>query len=367
MPGKEEKNTFLFYAAFFLMVFAKAFGLNRLHQSYSVMFIFSAALLGFRVLVMKPDIKTIIKIGLLLLPSALIFLFSRETTLLFTCLFIAASGGVDFEKTLKWSAGIYSVAVPLKILLYFLGLVEGGSKAIYTNDSMGKSYLVGYTYGYGYDHPNMLFSAAFVGVLLLLYVNRKKLGWGLIGLCSLIMAVIFAATRCRTGLLVYLAILPAFLLLKCFPQKEKLLKGYCLLLIMGSFAIGILFPLIYEEDNLLMMLGSKMLSARPRWAHEAMQSYPLTLFGGAGVFLDILYIDVLMNCGIAGFSMLIVGIILMLYTFYRDNNLYAVVCVTALVLYACMEQFPLNIAMNPFILSVGIEVLFKEKSQSVMV
>lgn len=88
----------------------------------------------------------------------------------------------------------------------------------------------------------------------------------------------------------------------------------------------------------------------------------MTLLGTGGVFVDSLYMDVLLNCGVVGFCMLILGFGAAAWGFIRDRNDMGLICITAMILYACMEQFPLNIAMNPFILYLGTDVLFKNKT-----
>jgi len=350
----------LFYLAFFLMVFAKAFGLWQVDRSYYVMFCVSALLLAIRVLMMKKDSRTILTMGLVLIPSVAVFFISHETTLLFTCLFVAASKDIDFETCIKYACIIYIIAVPLRVLLYFLGLVEGGSKAIYAHDSSGTPYLVGHTYGYGYVTPNMLFAAVFITVLLLFYVKRHNLNLGTLLATSIVILIAYVVTKCKTGLVVYLAVVAAIALMKIYPKKDSWLIVYCLLLVGGSFLLGAVLPFFFSVDNpILFFINEYLISGRLLLANNALLASGVGLLGGGGIFVDILYMDVLLNCGITGFIMLLLGGAIMLRGFIKEKNMMGLICAAAMILYACMEQFPLNIAMNPFLLYIGCSVYKK--------
>lgn len=362
--GKE--NTILFYAAFALMVFAKAFGLYRADKIYYVLFAVSAAMLAVRILLMKKTKEDFGKLALLLLPGTAVFLYCRETTLLFTCLFLAASKEIDFDFSMKWCLRIYIFAIPLRLLLYFCGLVEGGEKAIYLHNSAGESYLAGYTYGYGYPHPNVLFITVFVAVLLYLYVRKDELGWKEIVAPGIVMVFTFLVTKSKAGLLISLAVMFALVLQRYVPHREQFIRLYCALMIGASLIVGIVLPLLYSADNpILYFINKFVITGRLRWAKEALMEAGVSLLGGGNAFLDILYMDVLINSGIAGFCMLMAGVIALPISFAKRRNYVGLLCASAMVLYACMEQFPLNIAMNPFVLYLGTDVLFEKNKISI--
>lgn len=358
-----KKDTALFYVAFYLMVFAKAFGLWSTHKSYFVMFVVSGFLLGIRLLVMKKSRDDYWKIGLLLVPCCIIFLSSRETTLLFTCLFLAASKGIDFETSMKGACRVCLVTVPLRVVLNLLGLVEGGNKPLFAYDSAGNQIVTGYTYGYGFVTPNMLFSAVFIAVLLLFYVRRDKLKIQDMALSTALLLAVFYVTRCRTGLIVYFAVLCGVVVYRVFHQKPQLTSAYCGLLVAASVAVGVIFPLIYSRDNPIMyQIAFRGFTGRTQFAQDAVMKAGISLFGAGGIFSDILYVDVLVNSGIVGLVFLLIGMVALFAAFHKAKNYVGLICVSGMILYACMEQFPLNIAMNPFILYLGTAVLFKNKT-----
>lgn len=358
-----KKDTTLFYIAFYVMAFAKAFGLHSGHKSYLLMFVVSGLLLGIRLLVMEKTWVDYLKVGLLLGPCGLIFLCSRETTLLFTCLFLTASKNVDFETCMKGTCRIYFATVPLRIVLNLLGVVEGGSKPLFAYDSAGKQIITGYISGYGYISPNSLFAVVFIAVLLLFYIRRDKLKIRDMAVGTVFMMAVYAVTRCRTGLIVYFAVLVGLLLYCYLRQKERLLRAYCGLLAVGSLAVGVVFPLIYDRENEIMrFIAFQGFTGRTEWAQNAMMKAGVSLFGAGGIFSDILYVDVLVNSGIVGLAFLLVGMAVLFFAFCKAKNYVGLICVSGMILYACMEQFPLNIAMNPFALYLGTAALFKNKT-----
>ena len=357
-----KKNTTLFYAAFFMMVFAKAFGLFSADRSYYIMFAAAATLLLIRILISLKSWDTLIRVCLVLAPGAIVFLHNRETTLLFTCLFLAASKDVDFETSMKGALIACAAAIPLRVMLYFLGVVEGGTKPIISHDNMGNPYIVGYTKGYGFVTPNMLFAAVFIAVLLLLYVRRNKLNFTVLAIVSAITVGVFWITKCKTGMVVYAAVLGALLLGAVFPNKKSLIKAYCLLMIAGSIILGAVVPLIYSVDNpVLFLIDEYLLSGRLLLSNNALKEMGVTLLGKGDCFLDILYMDVLLNCGLLGFAALLCGFCAAVWCFVKQENMMGLICISAMILYACMEQFPLNIAMNPFLLYLGTNVIFTSK------
>lgn len=357
-----KKDAALFYAAFFIMVFAKAFGLYVADKLYYVLFAISGLLLACRLLLLVKDREVLLKSIAILLPCAIFFLNARETTLLFTCLFLAASKEINFEACMKSACGIYIVAICLRVVLYFCGVVEGGEKAIVANASDGTPYVVGYTYGYGYVTPNIFFAVVFVAVLLVLYVRKDKLDWVTITLTGIVALIVFLATKCKTGFVVYLGVLGAIAMHKLFPKRRKYLHAYCLLLVVISLFVGILLPFLRNLDNSsLMNLIDRILSGRLRISAQALRETGISFWGSAGWALDIMYMDVLFNCGTVGFAMVIAGGTALVWAFLKEEEPVGLICVCALILYASMEQFPLNIAMNPFLLYLGTNVIFKRK------
>lgn len=356
------KDAILFYVAFILMSFAKAFGLYSGVKVYYLLFVFSAALLSIRILIVNKDRKTWLVLLGLLVPSGLIFLHNGETIMLFTCLFLAASMDVDFELSLKYGLAAHLTMVPLRVILYFCGVVEGGTKDIYISDGAGGWILDRVTNGYGYAHPNSLFAAVAIGAILLLYLNRDHLKLLLICAVSAVILVTFYVTLCKTGFIVYIALLGGLVVKYLFPCRRNLLVIYCMLLIFGALLLGAVLPMIYSEEKpFLYFINHYLISGRLHQGKDALTANGVSLLGAGGVFLDMLYMDILINSGVVGTIMLYLGMGVLVWHYYRDMNDIGLICISAMILYGCMEQFPLNIIMNPFILYLGTNVLYAKK------
>lgn len=360
--GFSWDNTMLFYIPFFLMAFAKAFGLDKGNAVYYLLFAGSAMLLGIRILyLLKKDMKLIVRIALLLISCGVFFVSSRKTALLFTGLFLAASKDIDFELAIKGCVTSYLIAIPLRVSLYFLGFVEGGSKKIVVWINDQTQYLADITYGYGYNHPNVFMAVVVIAVLLLLYIRRERLTLPLFMTTSAFVVVVFMLTKGKTGLIIYLATLIGLLLLN-LPQaySKKIFVFYCLILIFVTLVMGILLPLFYSPQNLIMkLMNHKLVTGRFANAQSALKAVGIHLFGNGRGWSDILYIDMLLTCGIAGLVMIMFGAVALFVAFFKDRNWTGLLGASVMILYASMEQFPLNIAMNPFLLYIGTAMLYR--------
>lgn len=363
----EQRDIILFYTAFILMSFAKAFGLYSGDKVYYLLFVFCAALLALRILIMKKDLKDWLVIGVLLVPSGLIFLHNGETILLFTCLFLAASKNVDFVFSLRCSLIAYLTMIPLRVGLKLCGVIEGGNKAIYVANDSGGWDLAGYTSGYGYPHPNTFFAVIFIAAILLLYLKQNQLKLPMLCAVSGVVLVVFCLSLCKTGFIVYLAVMVALVLKYLFPARRNRLVIYCILMIFGALLLGAVLPVIHSAENpLLDFIDRYLISGRLHQGRDALTTNGLSLLGAGGVFLDVLYMDILLNSGILGTVMMYLGLSLLVWRYYKDEDDLGLICASSMILYGCMEQFPLNIIMNPFLLYLGPNVLFsKSKSNSI--
>lgn len=363
VTGCAVKNTVPFYIAFYIMVFAKAFGLDSSHTVYYVLFAGAGLLLGIRILILlwRRDVRLTVTILLLLIPSGILLLINRETTLLFTCFFLAACKDIDFDTAMRWCFRMFLIAIPLKLCLYFMGIVEGGYKEIWVYVSPEEAYLADITYGYGYMHPNTFFAVVCIAAMLLLYVQRNNIKISTVLAVTAVVVTVFVLTKCKTGIIVYAAALVGIFIEQVL-RKEKLLLTYCGMLIAAALVLGVLLPMIHSEENpILHFINHKLVTGRLKLARDAFDNIGIHLLRGGNCFSDILYMDTLLNNGLLGFGMLMTGMGALLFAMFRDRNGIGLVCVSSVALYACMEQFPLNIAMNPFLLYLGTNVIFTSK------
>lgn len=358
-----KREDALFYIAFLTMVFAKAFGLDSSHTVYYILFAGAGLLLGMRILILlkRRDLGLIGAILLLMIPSGILLLINRETTMLFTCFFLAACKDIDFDTAMRWCFRMFLIAIPLKLCLYFMGIVEGGYKEIWVYVSPEEAYLADITYGYGYMHPNTFFAVVCIAAMLLLYVQRNNIKISTVLAVTAVVVTVFVLTKCKSGMMVYGAVFVGIFIDKVL-RKEKLLLSYCGLLVAAALVLGILLPLIHSEENpILHFINHKLVTGRLELARNAIDNVGIHLLRGGNCFSDILYMDTLLNNGLLGFGMLMTGMGTLWFSMVRDKNWVGLVCVSSVALYACMEQFPLNIAMNPFLLYLGTNVIFTSK------
>jgi len=348
----------LFDLAFFMIVTGKAFGLSSEDKLYNIVFLLCGVFLSIKIILTKTAVGNWLRVFLIGLVCGGMVLCGHETRLPLACLFIIAAKDVNFEECMKKACRIYWCVIPIRIFLYFLGIVEGGRKPIYINHKV-----VGFTYGYGYQHPNTFFYTVFLAILLCYYVKRRKLRFIDIFVCSTVMTIVFAATLCKTGMMVYLFVVLGIVLYLFFPKSKKLLYGYCVSAIIMSVMIGIVCPSIHTGNSQVLKAVDYLFKGRLHWAKAAIVNTGITLFGRSTDLVDILYIDILANGGITGFLMVVIGTAVMLRGFLRDKNDVGILCTSALVLYSCMETYPINFAFNPLILYLGTNIFYREKNE----
>lgn len=348
------RSAHLFYIAFYPMVFAKAFGLNRSDFVYNILFAFSFLWLFIRIVRMK-NLRPFVMMAALLVGC--IFIFTHEMTMLYTMIFLIASKNIDFDKAMQTSAVLYVIGIILRLGLHFLGISEGGTKPMYEVIN-GVTVAVGTYSGYGFITPNVFFANVFMATILIFYSLRKTLNIFLISWLSLIIFIVYKLTHCRTGLLIYLIFVSTVVLFRYIDKGTRYIKYIFYSIVFLSLMIGVIFPLLYTINPAAMAFADRLFTGRLNLVAAALRNSGISLFGDGSSSLDILYMHTLINNGIVGFVLLLIGGYSLFKNIFKSGNLIGCTCVCAMILYASMEQFPLNIAMNPFILYLGTNVFY---------
>lgn len=352
-----DRKLILFYIAYYLMVFCKGFGLNQSDVIYNKLFFIAIVILMLRFFLLKYSKRELIIVSALVGIGILTYINGEETTLLFTIIFLVSSKGIDFEKTIKNSMYLYFIGTALKLILYYTGIYEGGSKVVNLVEN-GYSVTLEYM-GYGFITPNVLYANVFLVILMFFYVYNEKIKLIHFLLSFFIMYIFYTMTHCRTGFLVYLCLLCSMLIFKYIKEKRIIIELSMIVVQIVSFLIGIVLPVLYNSSLSIFVILNKILTGRFRLAKDAINNIGISLFGKPGCSLDILYMNVLIRDGLFGFIITLVAIVMLFISLRQSKNMIGYVCMTLMILYASIEQFPMNIAMNPFLLLIGANIIYK--------
>ena len=355
--NRKDRKLILFYIAYYPMVFCKGFGLNQSNAIYNKLFFAIIAILLLRFFSLKYLKRELIIVSTLVGVGLLTYINGAETTLLFTIVFLVCSKGIDFEKTIKNSMYLYFMGTVLKLILYYTGLYEGGSKVVNLVEN-GYSVTLEYS-GYGFITPNVLYANVFLIILMFFYVYNEKMKLIHFVLSFFIMYKFYTMTHCRTGFLVYLCLLCSMLIFKYIKEQRFILELSMIVVQTVSFLIGIALPVLYNPSWSIFVTLNKILTGRFRLAKDAINNIGISLFGKTGCSLDILYMNVLIRDGLCGFIITLAAIVMLFISLRQSKNMMGYICMTLMTLYASIEQFPMNIAMNPFLLLIGVNIIYK--------
>lgn len=297
-------------------------------------------------------------------------LISNDNTIMIACFFLCAFKGMDFDELLKKTIPIKVFLLVTILLLYYLGLTE--VKEYVRSDEVLR-------YSYGFSNINGLSTYIFSLVTQIIYLHRKRIKFIDLLLVISGIAVILLVTASRTqsySLILLLIYVIAKMTVRKNRIKRLVVENHLVIqLVINSFIIMALTSLavyiLYVNGNSSANAIDALTSGRISSVKKIVDVNGVATFGQE---LDRTTIDgtqrVLDN-GYA-FALLYFGPIVTAFLLYvsrksmqllwRSKKYTHAIIMAIYSVGGLMEKFPLEVAANPFLLSIS-GLIYKDKKE----
>ena len=98
--------------------------------------------------------------------------------------------------------------------------------------------------------------------------------------------------------------------------------------------------------------------------HEWLETFQVTLFGqvcsGMSSFLDSIYPSLLLKNGVLSLGLVVSVFLYIQIIQYKNRNWKGLIAITMMIIYGVMEESPINIILNPFLI-LAAPLVFKSK------
>ena len=292
-------------------------------------------------------------------------------------LLLAAARPLDLRKLLQLIFATQLAGCLVTVALAFAGLIP---------DLAYSSSLGVYRHSLGYIYPLEMHSHVFFLFLLGVWLYRKKYGWLAFGALTALNFGVFCLTVARTSFLMTeaaaLLMLAAVKMPAGFRQKLFGWKHFKTLLVCFAvcmFVLPIAACLLYTDSSAFWVRMNTLMTSRLSLCREALETYPVTLFGqkiawlGSGGispvyvwedsynFADISYVKDLLDYGILLYVLLMGGYCWMMQHFALKKDLCGLVCCVCVLGSCVMEPRLLSVSLNTFLLFLSIPLLYSNR------
>lgn len=269
------------------------------------------------------------------------------------------------EKSVKrildtaWIATIAGVV--LAVVLALLGVIPNVTTA------NPVAVLNGIEMALGFWHPNTLGACGTLLLSLWLARRYQKLTWYDVGGMTLLTAVFYVVTGCKTivlSVVFMLALTAAFKLGEKKTWMERLCKWCVRLLLPACIGLSLFMGFFYDENSAVMALLNKALTGRFWLAFLFLEKYPITLLGQyvkIDIPLDNMYVRSLLESGVLVFVMVWGLWYIAMNKLFKQKRYGLTIACCVWVLYGLSEVCTYLVGFNFTMLFVA--QLFPEKQQ----
>ena len=352
LPFKE-----LYYLCFIMILNGLASaGFTSEDWFYKVMFVIALIMFCLKMLTTNFDLREYIWMSLIAVILVICLYRNQEKTLILSMLGIFGCKDIPVKKVIKYA--LYS-----KLFLTIIA-VSFSALGIITNEAIelpkgGEIFIL---HCYGYYSPNTLFANLFLVCVMAIAVYQRQIKlWGYMGL-TLFLYIAYKVLMCRTGLVVWVFFL-GMIGIYSVVKNVRLRRCYLFLIIMLPVICTILtfgITMLYENGNAIGVKLDALLTGRIAHISRFLpQIGKITVFGHIPREpFDSMYVHLYFNYGIVLFTIFIVGYIYTMYYAWKKGRDFELIILGVMSVYGFMEQFPLNITWNLFLLYMSW-ILFK--------
>lgn len=347
-----------FYLAFILsMVGVFAAGFNSGDKVYKIVFAIATLFLVLKMAVTDYTWQELLCMAAIILLLGANFLRNGEKTLIITAMGIFGAKNISLEKVFRHSLWIKIVLTVGTLLCAATGIIENEILLLPKNGE----YIT--LYCYGYTHPNAAFENIFFIFVIAVLVWQDKLKWYAYAVFSLVLLGAYWLFICRTGLLVWGALLTIVFAYKisCILKWEKVYLNLLLLIPVMMTLLTFLFPLIGMRNAAFLSTVDFYLTGRTNLLIQGMERLGFPLLGNSPRNpFDSIYFHLVYNYG---WIVALVFIFTYLYAMrdcIKRNRPYEVIILSTMAIYGFMENWPISIGWNLALLYLS-RVLFRNQ------
>lgn len=363
--GIESWREAFFYGFIFCFIVAKAWGLTASDDGYKILAMAGIVFWAATIYCIKFSRKEFIRILILILIGGLSLVFSGKLGVILPFLLISVSKGIEVEKVLRNSTGIWTGVFTFKIFLVLTGIVQNtvkNQRRIFTEGAIRNSM--------GYGEPNLFHITFIIGVILFCYTHKelhKKYYFSLF----MLNLIVFSLSYSTTGLVLTTLAIVGFALVEYI---EKHCVNYRSLAVLGGIScvmpmmVSFLLAHIFRSDSGWWIRLNSFFTGRLKWNYLYVHQYSVPLLGQRfdgriPNLLDNAYLFILYRYGVLVFALFLLGYVLVLAECVKKNQIRKIFFCLLFLLYGFAEQFIQNPFMN-FSMFFMCELMWKETKEN---
>lgn len=351
------------YQEIYFMIFMLAMtgmtsaGLNSEDFIYKIIFIAATAVLLLKMAVTDFTWREILVMVLFTALLGIIFLRSREKTLILTAMGIFGAKNVSLDRVFKYALWIKTALTVGTLALAALGVIP--NEAIYL--PKGGEYLE--LHCYGYYHPNAAFGNILILLMLAILVYGDKLKWYAYVSGTLIILAAYKVFICRTGLVIWgvtcLMVLGYRLTRRL--KWEKIYMSLFTAIPVVMAALTLILPVWAKKNGTVDGKLNVFLTGRIQHINAFFdQIGGLTLGAGTREPFDSMYFHLLYNYGWVVFALCLLAYCAGMWYCNKKGKFYETIGLGAMAVYGFMEYMTLSVLWNLPLLYLAW-ILFRER------
>lgn len=354
------KNREWYYLIFIMILNGLASaGLTSQDPVYRVLFAVAAVFFCLKILATTFSLKEYIFMVIILILLGVCFLRNHEKTLILSVMGILGCKGISVKKILTYNLYLKIGLTIFAVSFALIGIVENEPIALPKGGEIFNLYC------FGYYSPNALFANLFLICLMIVavYQGSVKL-WGYIGMTAGLYLA-YKILMCRTGLVVWLLFL-LMVLGYWILRNSKLKRGYLFLFILIPLLCCVatfITAVLYGRGNRAAVWLDGLLTGRIKHiAPFLLGSQSFTILGNVPREpFDSIYMHLYYNYGVILFAIGIMAYIAAMYRLWKKSKDFPLMILGIMSVYGFMEQFPLNVTWNLFLLYIGAALFEKNE------
>lgn len=333
--------------------------------------------LCFQKLLIVEFMKVVVIIGI----TAISAFASGYTILLEGVILIVCSKDIDFEELVYFVLKLQVIAGLVIALLALSGCIDMGT----VSRTIDRAYDETSRYALGFSHPNKFGIYIFQICCEIFYLNRKKLAWSIIFNCFVLILFTFILTNGYTALVMSMLFIVMLIAYKIFhfEKKEKKRKIRRFIIAFSIVLLVISFKIIYDfmnNPNYYVHMFSALSTVRARYnaVRKYLNAYGINFLGNriatgysivipgysvGNYWLDCGYAALFIRDGILFAGLFLGGLLLLFKQKIKEGNWALLIILCTYTAYFLMENSPLNLGFNIFLIWMA-DLLFSGKKRT---
>lgn len=359
LAGYQEQLYMVFILSMVALISA---GFNSEDKIYLIVFFVASFFLLLKMAVTDFTMLEFLWMVVITLLLGINFLRNGEKTLIMTVMGIFGAKNVSIENVFRYSLWLKLFLTVGAIFCAATGIIENEIFRIPKNGQ----YLS--LYSFGYQHPNAAFANIFLIFIFAVLVWQDKIKWYMYVGFTLVLLGTYKILMCRTGLVVWAALL---IIISGYKISCKLHwdKKYLTLLLAGPVILALLtfiIPLIGMQNGVFLKKIDYYLTGRIHHLILAWDNLGFSILGNAPREpFDSSYFHLVYNYGWLSAVICFLAYLRTMWYCVKNMKPYETIVLCTMSIYAFMEHWPLSIGWNLPLLFTAAVLFQAENSASI--